>query len=71
MEGIKLLLIQPVSPEGENEGEVIVAVDAIGAGAGELVFWCRSKEATIPFRPKKVPADACVIGIVDSVYMRD
>lgn len=71
MEGIKLLLIQPLSPEGKAEGEVIVAVDAIGSGAGELVFWCRAKEATIPFLPKSVPADACIIGIVDSVYVRE
>ena len=69
MEGIKLLLIQPIEPDGSKSGPIIVATDSIGAGAGETVFWCKSKEAVIPFLPKEVPTDACVIGIIDSIYL--
>jgi ethanolamine utilization protein EutN len=42
-----------------------VAVDAAGAGVGEVVFFVRGKEASFPFYPTEVPADAGVVGIVD------
>jgi microcompartment protein CcmK/EutM len=44
----------------------MVAVDAIGAGIGELVFWCRGKEASFPFKREDTPTDCTIIGIVDS-----
>lgn len=68
MVGVKLLVLQPVDDHGRDNGEMFVATDAIGAGAGETVFWCRGREATIPFLPKRVASDACIIGIVDTVY---
>jgi microcompartment protein CcmK/EutM len=42
-----------------------VAVDAVGAGVGETVFFVRGKEASFPFLPGEVPTDAGVVGIVD------
>jgi microcompartment protein CcmK/EutM len=42
-----------------------VAVDSVGAGVGETVFFVRGKEAGFPFLPAEVPADAGVVGIVD------
>jgi microcompartment protein CcmK/EutM len=42
-----------------------VAVDAVGAGVGETVFFVRGKEASFPFFPIEVPADAAIVGIVD------
>jgi microcompartment protein CcmK/EutM len=42
-----------------------VAVDAVGAGVGETVFFVRGKEASFPFHPTAVPTDAGVVGIVD------
>ena len=44
----------------------MVAVDAIGAGVGELVFWCRGKEASFPFKREDTPTDCTIVGIVDS-----
>jgi microcompartment protein CcmK/EutM len=44
-----------------------VAVDAAGAGVGETVFFVRGKEASFPFHPTEVPADAGIVGIVDQV----
>lgn len=65
LEGVTLLLVQPLSSRREPVGRVIVAADAVGAGAGEDVFFVRGKEASFPFYPVEVPADAGIIGIVD------
>jgi ethanolamine utilization protein EutN len=67
LQGLKLLLIQPLTPEGEPVGKPLVAVDSVGAGAGELVFWCRGREASFPFLPREVPTDGTIVGIVDEV----
>ena len=64
-DGIKLLLIQPLAPDGQDMGRPLVAVDSVGAGAGERVFFVRGKEASFPFHPTEVPADAGIVGIID------
>ena len=64
----KLLLIQPIDSDGGNNGPELVAVDAVGAGAGETVYWCRGGEAAFAFRPNTVGSDATVVGIVDSIH---
>lgn len=66
--GIKLLVIQPVDSAKKNIGSPIVAVDTIGAGAGELVFYAKSKEGAFPLPNPNACADAGIIGIVDYVY---
>ena len=63
--GVALLLIQPISSAGDSVGRPLVAVDAVGAGVGETVFFVRGKEASFPFAPVEVPADAGIVGIVD------
>ena len=63
--GVKLLVLQPIDPEGKPSGRTLVAVDAAGAGVGEVVFFVRGKEASFPFYPTEVPTDAGVVGIVD------
>jgi microcompartment protein CcmK/EutM len=63
--GISLLVLQPIAADGSNVGRTLVAVDAMGAGVGETVFFVRGKEASFPFFPTEVPADAGVVGIVD------
>ena len=64
--GRKLLLIQPITAQAAPLGKPLVAVDAVGAGVGELVFWCRGKESSFPFLPAEVPTDCTVVGIIDS-----
>jgi len=66
LEGRKLLVVQTLDAELRPQGRPIVALDAIGAGVGELVFWCRGKEASFPFRREDTPTDCTVVGIVDS-----
>jgi microcompartment protein CcmK/EutM len=63
--GITLLILQPLTPERENAGRTLVAVDPIGAGVGEEVFFVRGKEASFPFHPVEPPVDASIVGIVD------
>ena len=66
LHSIKLLVLQPLSATGEAVGRTLVAVDAVGAGVGETVFFVRGKEASFPFYPTEVPADAGIVGIVDA-----
>lgn len=63
--GITLLVIQPIAPDGADVGRALVAVDSVGAGVGEHVFFVRGKEAGFPFLPVEVAADAGVVGIID------
>ena len=65
LQSLKLLVLQPLNADGRDTGKILVAVDAVGAGVGEKVFFVRGKEASFPFYPTVVPADAGVVGIVD------
>jgi ethanolamine utilization protein EutN len=60
-----LLLVQPLSPSREPVGRALVAIDSVGAGVGEEVFFVRGKEASFPFYPGEPPVDAGIVGIVD------
>ena len=66
LEGRKLLVVQSLNADLKPQGAPLVALDAIGAGVGELVFWCRGKEASFPFRREDTPTDCTIIAIVDS-----
>ena len=63
--GLKLLIVQPLTPDRQPSGRALVAVDAVGAGVGEEVFFVRGKEASFPFYPVEAPVDAGIVGIVD------
>jgi len=65
LNGIPLLVLQPLAADGTASGRTLVAVDAVGAGVGETVFFVRGKEASFPFYPPEVPVDAGIVGIVD------
>jgi microcompartment protein CcmK/EutM len=65
--GQRLLLVQPIDRNGRDKGKVLVALDSVGAGAGETVYWCRGKEASFPFLPVEVPTEATIVGIVDVI----
>ena len=69
LEGRKLLVIQPLDSSLAEKGQTMVAIDSVGAGKGELVFWCRGREASFPFLPAEVPSDCTIVGIVDSLFL--
>src|SRR5215831_8044192 len=70
LQGLRLLLVQPLTPELRNTGKRIICTDSTGAGAGELVYWVRGKEASFPFLPAEPPTDTTIVGIVDSVHLK-
>ena len=63
--GMKLMVVQPLGADGSPVGRALVAVDSVGAGVGETVFFVRGKEASFPYYPTEVPTDAGIVGIVD------
>ena len=63
--GLKLLILQPLTPERQPAGRTLIAVDSVGAGVGEEVFFVRGREASFPFYPVEAPVDAGIVGIVD------
>jgi microcompartment protein CcmK/EutM len=65
--GQKLLIVQPLDRKGRDKGRPVIALDAVGAGAGETIYWCRGREASFPFFPANLPTEATIVGIVDSV----
>jgi len=70
MVGQRMLIIQPLTPELQNTGKQLVCLDCTGAGSGELIYYVRGKEASFPFLPAEPPADATVVGIVDTVHLK-
>jgi ethanolamine utilization protein EutN len=70
MMGLRMLVVQPLTPELRNTGKPIICTDCMGAGAGEMVYWVRGKEASFPFLPAEPPTDTTIVGIVDSVHVK-
>ena len=64
--GRKLLIVQTLDANLKDKGSPMIALDAVGAGVGELVFWCRGKEASFPFKRDETPTDCTIVGIIDS-----
>lgn len=67
LHGSKLLVVQPLSPQGEPTGEPLVAVDNVRAGPGDVVYYVRGREAAHTLDDKFNPADAAIMGIVDRI----
>ena len=65
--GCKLLLVQPVDLAGAAKGNPLVAVDAVGAGEGELVLLVQGSSARQTSRTQGNPVDAVIFAIVDTV----
>ena len=63
--GTTLLILQPLTAYGADAGRTLVALDSVGAGVGETVFFVRGREAAFPFYPAEPPTDAAIVGIVD------
>jgi len=66
LEGRKFLVVQTLDADLKPKGQPQIALDAVGAGVGELVFWCRGKEASFPFKRDETPTDCTIVGIIDS-----
>lgn len=68
LEGIKFLIVQPLSKQQQPKGEPVVAADATAqAGPDTLVFIVGSREAAQALPNTFVPVDHAIVGIVDDV----
>ena len=68
LEGVKLLIVQPLDRHQQEVGRPVVAADGVAmAGLGELVYVVESREASLALPEKFVPVDHAVVGIVDLV----
>ena len=76
LSGQKLLVVEPLNVKYDdatkqpaslgNTGRAIVAIDVVGAGEGQLVLIVQGSSARMTEQTKNLPADAIVVGIVDS-----
>ena len=71
MKNFKLMIVQPINSEKSNVGNPIVAVDTVGAGVGETIFYITASEAVIPLPVDMAPIDASIVGIVDSINIKE
>ena len=72
LHGAKLLLVQPLTLDGQQRGVTLLAIDSVGAGVGERVLVVIEGKAAGDALGKKAAAvDAAIIGIVDSVDYED
>jgi ethanolamine utilization protein EutN len=68
LEGLKLLIVQPLNKHLEPIGGLQVAADTVQAGAGDLCVMVRSREAALSLPGIKfVPVDLALVGIVDEL----
>jgi len=69
LEGKKLLILRPVTPEGKEESGYVVAVDTVSAGNKELVLVVSGSSARMAEGCKDTPVDTSIVGIVDTVSL--
>ena len=67
LEGLKFLLLQRVDETIKEKNDFVVAVDAVGAGVGEVVLYASGSSARQTDLTKNRPADAVIMAIVDSM----
>jgi ethanolamine utilization protein EutN len=67
LKGYKMQFVQPINAKLEKTGSPFIAVDTIGAGPGEIIFYATSSEAVIALDVDMAPVDASIVGIVDSL----
>jgi ethanolamine utilization protein EutN len=67
LDGVKLLVVQPLDHQHRPTGGPVVAADTVRAGPGELVYLTQAREAAQAMDYDFVPVDAAIIGIVDAL----
>jgi len=72
LEGVPMLLVQPLDKQQKPVGKPLVAADSTRmAGPGELIYYEGGREAAMALETTFVPVDATIIGIVDDVKLID
>jgi ethanolamine utilization protein EutN len=69
LKSLRLMFVQPMNGEYIKTDEPIIAVDTVGAGPGEIIFYITASEAVIPLPVDMAPVDASIVGIVDTIQI--
>jgi len=69
LNGMKFLVVEELTIDRKSTGHFVVAVDAVSAGAGEIVLLVSGSSARLTERTLNCPVDAAISAIVDSVVM--
>jgi len=70
IEGIKFLLVEKINPATmQGKGDYVVAMDSVGAGVGEVVFFVSGSSSRMTAVTEGKPSDATIIAIVDAIEM--
>ncbi len=67
LEGVKLLVVQPLDAKLAETGDKLVVADRFSAGVGQVVWWVGGREAALALPQTFVPVDAAVVAIADHV----
>jgi len=68
LNSLKLMFVQPMNGEYKKTDDPIIAVDTVGAGPGEIIFYITASEAVIPLPVDMAPVDESIVGIVDTIH---
>ena len=69
LNGLKMLLVRGADVEGKPTGSLVVAIDAVGAGIGEVVLYASGSSARQTRVTRDRPVDATIMAIVDSIEL--
>ena len=69
--GAKLLLVRAIDPYGKDEAAHMVAVDTVDAGFSDKVLVVTGSSARMAAGLKDTPVDAAIVGVVDTVEVKD
>jgi len=69
LEGKKLLILKPISPEGKDETGYVISVDTVSAGYRERVIAVSGSSARMADGCKDIPVDSAIVGIVDDLQL--
>lgn len=67
LEGVKLLLVQPLDAALKETGDKLVVADRFSSGVGQVIWWVGGREAALALPETFVPVDAAVVAIADHV----
>ena len=72
MEGLKLLVVRPLTTGLQPDGDPFVATDASAqAGPGDLITWEGAREAALLHAPRFIPVDHAIVGIVEQYALEE
>lgn len=67
LNNFKLMFVQPINADLEKTANPVIAVDTVGAGPGEIIYYITASESVIPLPVDVAPVDASIVGIVDTI----